>query len=493
MSQTAIRSGSATPADVRSTTRRDNLVINLLLVSAFVVILNETVMGVAIPRLMTDLGVTAVAAQWLTTAFMLTMATVIPITGMLIRRFPTRVLFITAMSLFSLGTAVAAAAPGHEVLLAGRIIQACGTAIIMPLLMTTVMTLVPEEVRGQRMGNISIVISVAPAIGPTISGLVLSVLSWRFMFVLVLPIALAVLVLGALRMPDVNEPVHAPIDVPSVILSVLGFGGLVFGLSSLGGATGQGVPTTLIVTLATGAVGLALFVWRQLVLQRSDRALLDLRTFRNPTFAVSVVMFVVSMMALFGTLILLPLFLQNVLGMTVLDSGLLLLPGGLVMGLLAPPVGKLFDRVGPLPLLVPGTILVAGVLWMLALVSSPATPWPVFLAAHVVLSIGLALIFTPLFTSSLGSLPQHLYAYGSATVSTVQQVAGAAGTALFVSTMAVTAARWTAGGTTAIVAEAAGIRAAFLVGAILSTLAIVTAFFIRRPPRTAGAPVTDQP
>ncbi|WOP17594.1 DHA2 family efflux MFS transporter permease subunit [Raineyella sp. LH-20] len=488
MSQTALRSRSSS-ADPGSTTRRDNLVINLLLVSAFVVILNETVMGVAIPRLMIDLHVTAVAAQWLTTAFMLTMATVIPVTGMLIRRFPTRGLFITAMSLFSLGTAVAAAAPGHEVLLAGRIIQATGTAIVMPLLMTTVMTLVPPEVRGQRMGNISIVISVAPAIGPTISGLVLSVLSWRFMFVLVLPIALAALVVGALRMPNVNEPEHAPIDVPSVVLSALGFGGLVFGLSSLGASTGDGVPITLIGTLAIGALALGLFIWRQLTLQRADRALLDLRTFRVPTFAVSVTMFVVSMMALFGTLILLPMFLQNVLGMTVLDSGLLLLPGGLVMGLLAPLVGRIFDRVGPLPLLVPGTVLVAGVLWTFTRISAPGTPWPVFLAAHVVLSIGLALIFTPLFTSSLGSLPQRLYAYGSATVSTVQQVAGAAGTALFISTMAATAARWGSGGTEPIVAEAAGIRAAFLVGAILSTLAIVPAFFIRRPDRAGERPV----
>ncbi|QGF24190.1 DHA2 family efflux MFS transporter permease subunit [Raineyella fluvialis] len=491
MSRSVTSPTAQAPAGLPRTTARDNLVINLLLVSAFVVILNETVMGVAIPRLMTDLRVTAVAAQWLTTAFMLTMATVIPITGMLIQRFPTRGLFITAMSLFSLGTAVAALAPGYGVLLVGRIIQASGTAIVMPLLMTTVMTLVPPQVRGQRMGNISVVISVAPAIGPTISGLVLSLLSWRFMFVLVLPIAVTSLALGALKMPNVTEPVHAPIDAPSVVLSALGFGGLVFGLSSLGTSAGKGAPTLLIGTLAVGVAALALFVWRQLALQRADRALLDLRTFRSPVFAVSVTMFVVCMMALFGTLILLPLFLQNVLGMTVLHSGLLLLPGGLVMGLLAPAVGRLFDRFGPLPLLVPGTTLVAGVLWVLAVISTSLTPWVVLLVAHVVLSIGLALIFTPLFTSSLGALPQHLYSHGSATVSTIQQVSGAAGTALFVSTMAATAAGRAAAGVNAVVAESAGIRAAFLVGAILSTVAIITSFFIRRP-AGPSEPVADQ-
>ncbi len=485
MSRSELRPGPTTAVEVPTTSRRDDLVINLLLVSAFVVILNETVMGVAIPRLMVDLHVTAVQAQWLTTAFMLTMATVIPITGMLIQRVPTRRLFVTAMTLFSVGTTVAALAPGHAVLLVGRIIQASGTAIVMPLLMTTVMTLVPAQVRGRRMGNISTVISVAPAIGPTISGLVLSVLSWRFMFVLVLPIALASLLIGAWKMPTVNQPRSAPIDVASVVLSALGFGGLVFGLSSLGSAGGR-VPTSLVATLAVGVTALGLFIWRQLVLQRTDRALLDLRTFRNPTFAVSVAMFVVCMMALFGTLILLPLFLQNVLGFSVLQSGLLLLPGGLAMGLLAPPVGRLFDRYGPLPLLVPGTVLVAAVLWVLARLATPATPWPVFLACHVVLSIGLALIFTPLFTSSLGSLPQHLYAHGSATVATVQQVSGAAGTALFVSTMAATAGALVGGGTDSVAAEAAGIRAAFLVGAVLSSLAIVTAFFIRRPVTTTA-------
>ncbi len=152
-----------------ATDARNKLVIGLLLVSAFVVILNETIMGVALPSLTRDLGITVTAGQWLTTGFMLTMAVVIPITGFLLQRFNTRPVFITAMSLFSLGTAISAVAPGFGVLLLGRVVQASGTAIMMPLLMTTVLTLVPPATRGRTMGNISIVISVAPAIGPTIS------------------------------------------------------------------------------------------------------------------------------------------------------------------------------------------------------------------------------------------------------------------------------------------------------------------------------------
>ncbi|MFN3430263.1 MAG: MFS transporter, partial [Candidatus Sericytochromatia bacterium] len=193
------------PADP-DTEKRNQLVISLLLVSAFVVILNETIMGVAIPHLMRDHNATASAAQWLTTAFLLTMAIVIPITGFLLQRFHTRPVFITAMTMFSLGTLVSALAPGLAMLIVGRVIQAIGTAIMMPLLMTTIMNLVPPETRGRTMGNISIVISVAPAIGPTISGLILSVLDWRWMFLLVLPIALASLALGAVRIVNVTTP-----------------------------------------------------------------------------------------------------------------------------------------------------------------------------------------------------------------------------------------------------------------------------------------------
>ncbi|WP_062388391.1 DHA2 family efflux MFS transporter permease subunit [Demequina iriomotensis] len=466
--------------------RRNTAVIWVLIVAAFVVILNETVMGVAIPHLMEDLAITAVAAQWLTTAFLLTMSVVIPITGFLLRRFHTRPIFLTAMSLFVAGTLIAALAPGFEVLLLARVVQACGTAIMLPLLITTVMQLEPPETRGRRMGSISVVIAVAPAIGPTMSGLILSVLPWRFMFVFVLPIAAAVLALGWRLMRNVTEPTDAPIDVLSVILSALGFGGLVFGLSRIGEAGGDGVPATTVAALAVGAVALGLFVWRQIVLQRIDDALLDLRTFRVPTFAVSIVMFAILMMSLFGMIILLPLFMQGVLGLSVLQSGLLLLPGGLLMGLCAPGIGRAVDRIGPRPLLIPGAALVAGVLWTLAFTMSPATPWWALLACHVVLSAGLALMFTPLFAASLGSLPPHLYAYGSATVSTVQQVSGAAGTALFVSTMAAVAASRTATGVDELAAQSAGIRAAYLIAAILASGAVVAAFFIQRPVDAPG-------
>ncbi|MDJ0348741.1 DHA2 family efflux MFS transporter permease subunit [Cryobacterium sp. PH29-G1] len=457
-------------------TKRNQLVIRLLLISAFVVILNETIMGVALPRLMKDLSITATAAQWLTTAFMLTMAVVIPITGFLIQRFHTRPVFITAMTLFSTGTLVAALAPGFEVLLIGRIVQASGTAIMMPLLMTTVMTLVAPASRGKTMGNISIVISVAPAIGPTISGLILSVLDWRWMFLLVLPIAVGALLLGAARIQNVTTPRTIPIDVISIILSALGFGGFVYGLSNLGGASAAGW-----LPLGVGLIALAVFILRQVHLQRTDRALLDLRTFNSRNFTLAISMLGISMLALFGTIILLPLYMQNVLGMTALASGLLLLPGGLTMGLLAPFVGRIYDRRGTTILLVPGSILVSAAFWAMTMLAQTTPPWMLMLA-HITMSAGLALLFTPLFSAGLGSLKPSLYSHGSAVVGTVQQLAGAAGTALFIAVMTSQSADLMAQGVSEVSAIASGIRGAFLCGAIISLVAIPAAFLVRRPP-----------
>ena len=463
---------------------RDRLVIGLLLVSTFVVILNETIMAVAIPRLMHDLAITASAAQWLTTAFLLTMAVVIPITGFLIQRLNTRPVFLLAMATFSAGTLLCALAPGLAWLVLGRVVQAVGTAIMLPLLMTTVMTLVPPATRGKTMGDISIVISVAPAIGPTISGLILSALDWRWMFWLVLPIALASLGLGWRFLTNVSEPHDAPIDFASVPLAALGFGGVVYGLSALGEAAGAPGPVPGPVALGVGAAALAVFGARQLRLQREDRALLDLRTLGIRDFAVAAGLMALCMISLFGTFILLPIYLQHVRGLDTLQTGLLMLPGGLVMGLLAPPVGRFYDRHGPRRLVVPGTTMVAAVGWWMATLGE-GTPVAAIVAAHVVLSVGLALTFTPVFTAGLGALPSRLYAHGSAMVGTVQQVAGAAGAALFVALMSREAARLVAAGAPQVAATAGGVRAAFLVGAILSTLAVVAACFVRKPAEAA--------
>ena len=471
----------ASPATVEPRlSPRDRLVIGILLVSSFVVILNETIMSVAIPRLMDSLQVSAGAVQWLTTAFLITMAVVIPVTGFLIQRVDTRSIFIGAMSLFIVGTAICALSPGLPLLIVGRIVQASGTAIMLPLLMTTVMTLVPPQMRGRIMGNISIVISVAPALGPTASGLILHYLPWQFLFIVMLPIALAAAIYGALRITNVGEQRYAPLDVPSVILSAFGFGGLVYGLSSLGeAAEATAVPGWAV--LVVGLVALAAFILRQLQLQKTDRAFLDLRTFASVNFTLAVAMLAISMGGLFGTVILLPIYLQHVLGIDTLQTGLMLLPGGLVMGLMAPQVGRLYDRYGTRPLLIPGTIIVAVVMWALTMVGED-TSIVAILIGHIAISIGLGLVFTPLFTASLSSVAPNLYSHGSAIAGVVPQVAGAASVALFVALMSIREATLVADGLPPLAALTGGIRLAFIVGASLSLLTVVLALFVKKPP-----------
>lgn len=466
-----------------ATRDRDRRVIRLMIAAAFVVILNETIMGIAISDLMRELGVDARAAQWLTTAFMLTMAVVIPVSGFLLRRFTTRQVFIAAMALFSAGTLAAALAPGFGVLVAARIVQAMGTAIMMPLLMTTIMTLVAPRDRGRMMGNVSIVISVAPAIGPTIAGVILDTLGWRWMFIVVLPIALVMLLLGLRRVENVSEPSRVPVDALSILLSAVGFGGLVYGLSGIGGDHGADAGTVVWAPLVVGVLALTVFVLRQGRLQREDRALLDLRTFRSPTFSVSIGIMVVSMAALFGALILLPMYLLQALLLEPFTVGLLMLPGGLVMGLMAPMVGRLFDRFGPRPLLVPGAVLASAALWLFS-TASLDTSTAFILGVHVLLSVGLALMFTPLFTSSMGAVPPALYSHASAIVGTVQQVAGAAGTAVFVTVMATQQTTLLAGGSTFESAVSGGVRLAFAAAAAVFTVTVVAAFFVRRDPQT---------
>jgi DHA2 family lincomycin resistance protein-like MFS transporter len=447
--------------------------------------LNETIMGVALPRLMGDLHISPRTVQWLTTAFMLTMAVVIPTTGFLLQRISTRTVFRLAMGLFCTGTLLAAVSPGFWLLLPARVIQASGTAVMIPLLMTTVLTLVPIERRGAVMGNISIVISVAPAIGPTISGLILQFLSWRFMFVLVLPIALAALVYGSRRLVNVGEPGQQRLDGLSVALSIPGFGGIVYGLSQLGqGSSGSSLALTFV---AVGVVCLLLFGWRQRRLGRQESSpLLDLRAFSYPMFSLSVALLCLAMLALFGVVILLPIYLQTVHGVASLTTGLMLLPGGLLMGLLGPAVGKIFDRYGPRALSVLGAGLLSLTLWRFSQIDAQTPIWLLVLL-HVTMSIGLACLFTPAFTTGLNPLPPYLYSHGSAILATLQQVAGAAGTAMLVAIMSARAARLAASGVPQPAALNGGITTAFGVGALISLAAIVVALFMHNPkPEASG-------
>ena len=466
-----------------------NFLIWIMLVATFVVFLNETVVNVAMPSIMASLSVDAASVQWLLTAFMLTMAVVIPMTGFLIRRFSTKRVFIAAMVLFTLGTLIGALAPGFITLVVARVVQAAGTGVMMPLLMTTIMELVPLHQRGRMMGRVSIVIAAAPALGPLLGGLVINWFEWRAIFVMVLPVAVLALALGIWRVVDVQEAERVPIDVLSVVLSALGFGGLVLGLSELGHAA-QGVAIVEPwIPLVAGAAALGGFVWRQFVLQRVDDALIDLRILAVPGFLWALVCAAGLCAVLFGANVLLPLYLQDARGLTALDSGLIVMPGGLLMGLAGPIVGRWYDRLGPRPLVIPGTVLATLALAGMAISYTLTTPIWLVVVLYMLLTAGMALMFGPLFTAGIGALPKDRFSYGSAMLGTIQQLAGAAGTAAIIVVYTIAGLQVSdAGGSTA-EATAAGTHQAFLVAALAFVVVIGLSLLVRRPAdEVEGAP-----
>jgi DHA2 family lincomycin resistance protein-like MFS transporter len=477
------------------TSAHDQKIIGTLLVAAFIVILNETIMNVAVPKLMEELRITASVAQWLSTGFMLTMAVIIPTTGFLIQKFTTRTLFIAALSLFCLGTLVSGLAPGFPVLLVGRVLQACGTGLMMPLLMTVILTLIPPHRRGAAMGTVVIVIAVAPAIGPTISGFVVNSYSWRYLFFLVLPIALGALAYGYKNLVNVGEPSNPKLDVPSVPISALGFGGIVYGFSAASGGHGEGgsgggwSDPIVIASLALGVIALVVFVLRQLKL---ESPLLDLRAFGYRMYALSVIIVGTLSMAMFSTFLLLPIYLQQVHHFSSLKTGLLMLPGGVLMGISSPITGRLFDRYGPRVLTVTGSTFLLVVLWQFANVTE-TTPWQKLVLMHCAMMLSISCVMTPVNTTGLNQLPRRLHSHGTAISSTTQQVAGAVGTALLITIMSngvqsflqragVDAKEALLTSNAEIVRDATnhGIQSAYGLATFLAIIPLVLVFFLKR-------------
>lgn len=464
------------------------LIIGLLMGSTFLVLLNEMLLGVALPTLITDLGITPSTGQWLTTGYLLTLAVLIPATGYVMRRFHMRTIFLTALTLFIVGTAIAAAAPGFGILLTGRIIQAAGTAVFLPLLMTTAMRLVPESRRGSIMALVTAVPALAPALGPGVSGLVLSFLPWRWLFILVLPIAVIALVLGAVKLKNITTPEPATLDVLSLMLSAIGFGALIFGLSSIGESASGHALVSPVIPIVVGVLGVAAFALRQISLRRRDRdPLLDMRIFRKPSFVVPLLVMVFVGLNGFGIGLVLPLVLTGALGLDTLAIGLFLVPGGAVIALVSAVGGRIFDRFGARPLVIPGGIIWAASIWFLSTLDETHSVW-LYLATYLVVSASQAMMWAPITTLALSSLRAELYPYGSAAFTTAQQLAGAAGGAVLISAYTIGANAAHAGALSVAQTVDAG-QAAFTAAFFIALGAVIGTLFLgkrRRPTPAAG-------
>lgn len=463
-----------------------NVVLAVLVSGAFVIILNQTLMNTALPALMKDFDITANSAQWVTTIFMLVNGIMIPITAFLIRKFTTRSLFFAAMGLFSLGTLLAILSPVYPLLLAGRFIQAAGGGIIIPLMQTILFAIFPMDKRGQAMGTFGLVISFAPAIGPSLSGWIVEHFPWQALFIMMLPIAVIDLIIAYFILTNVTERTNPRLDVLSIILSSFAFGGLLFGFGSAGN-TGW-VSYGVLIPLSIGVVSLGLFIWRQLIL---EEPMLELRVLKYPMFTLNTLLGMAVFVAMIGGMIILPLFMQNMAGFTATDSGLMLLPGAVIMGIMSPVTGRIFDRFGARWLAIVGFTLLTVTTFMFTLLT-PDTTFTYLAVVNAVRMFGTAMVIMPVTTAALNQLPQRMIPHGTALNNTMRQVAASVGTAVLVTVMTATAQDPAKYGAEGLVH---GVNVAFLVAAIVAAVGVVAAFFVRdsRPAHRGNAQVAAQP
>ncbi|WP_053364692.1 DHA2 family efflux MFS transporter permease subunit [Bacillus sp. FJAT-27251] len=474
-------------------------ILSVLMIGAFIAFLNNTLLNIALPSIMTDLEVDTATVQWLTTGYMLINGIMIPATAFLIEKYSVRRLFLIAMGLFTAGTIIAGAAGIFPVLLAARMLQASGSAIMMPLLMNVMLVSFPIEKRGTAMGVFGLILMFAPAIGPTLSGWIIEHYDWPMLFHFVTPIAVVILLLGFILLKDKKEKVDIHLDVLSLILSSFGFGGLLYGFSSAG-SKGWSSPYVYL-TIIIGVISLTAFVLRQ---SKLERPMLNFSVYRYPMFTLSSVISMTITMAMFSGMLLIPIYVQTIRGFSPMEAGLMMLPGALLNAFMSPVTGRLFDKFGGRVLAVTGLLIMTITTYMLSILTVE-TSYAYLASVHAVRMLGMAMVMMPVQTNGLNQLPTRLYPHGTAMNNTLQNVSGAIGTALLVTVMStrteVYAARLTEEALKSAAQPAAamqqqimmkamleGINDAFLVSAVISIAALVLAFFMKRAKQAEELP-----
>ncbi|KFN08322.1 DHA2 family efflux MFS transporter permease subunit [Paenibacillus macerans] len=460
-----------------------------LLICGFIGMFSETALNIAISNLMEVFQISAATAQWLTTGFLLTLGILMPLSGLLLQWFTTRQLFVGSVTSSIIGTLIAALAFNFEMLMVARVLQAIGMGLLIPLMFNTILVVYPPEKRGAAMGFVGLVIMFAPATGPTVAGLLIEYLTWHFIFWLSLPFLVLGLLVGLKYLENVTEVTKPRIDLLSVILSTLGFGGVVFGFSKAGEGDAGWTSPIVIASIAIGLVALALFVLRQLFMREP---MMNLRVFKYPMFIVGLLLVLTCMMIILSSMIVLPMYLQQGMKLSPFTAGLMLLPGSALNGFLSPRMGKLFDKYGPKWLVLPGLVVVAAALWFFSGVT-PVTSVFFIVALHICLMIGISMVFMPAQTNGLNQLPPELYPHGTAVMNTLQQVAGAVGTAVAISILTHGMERYL--GASAAPNEVTEVAKAMTLGShgvfqfamIVTLIGLALALFIRRVIVSHGA------
>ena len=449
-------------------TKAGKQMAGIIIVGGFITLLNQLVMSPALPSVMVEFGITPATGQWLTSIFLLVNGLMVPITAYLIARFTSRQIFTFAMLAFTAGSVVAAFSTGFDMLMAGRIMQALGAGVMMPFSMVTLMIIFPKERRGFAMGLSGIIIGLAPAFGPTFAGYMVDVFGWRYIFLYMAPFAAVVCIVALVWLRNIGERKITHLDWISVILSTITFGGLLFGFSTAG-SLGWTHPLTL-APIVVGAVLLVLFARRQL---NRDNPLLNLRILRNKVFSISAILSAIISAGLTVGAVLTPIYLQSVQGFSALSSGLLLMPGALILAGMSFVSGTLFDRFGPRMLAIIGLSVMAVGSLMLSFLEIHST-YLYVCVGYSLRSLGIAMANMPINTWGINQLPNSMIAHGNAINNTARQIGGSIGTAILVTVMTIVATSWVSPGAAATMN---GINAAFLCSSFLIVAGLVIAIF----------------
>ncbi len=409
--------------------RKELVMVGVLLTGTLLAVLNLTMLSPALPAIMADMGIDATTAQWLTSVYALVEAVVIPLSAYLVGRFSTRQLFITALSVFTLGSFLAAIAPNFWIILLGRILQAACTGAVMPMVFTVILLVFPREKRGTAMGVIGLIIGFAPAVGPSLSGLLVDSVGWRMLFALVTTLGVIVVLLSARFLRNYGSFARTKFDIPSVVLSTLGLVSLLYGFSTFASTDNMALTVAFILV---GVVLVALYVRRQLSL---EEPMLNVRILKTRKYATAALVVIIVQAALLGTEVITPLYIQGILGFTATMSGLAMLPGAVVGAFMGLVSGRLFDRFGVRKIAVPGVIVAVLGASGLARLGIDANFITVVLT-YTTLVIGLQFTMTPLNTWGVNSLDNRVIQHAQALSNTMNQVAGSFGTAVLVSVSA---------------------------------------------------------
>lgn len=452
------------------------LMAAVLMIGSFIGLFGETALNMALTNIMEDFSIGAGTAQWLTTGYLLVLAILVPLSAYLMRWFTTRQLITAAIILMLIGSLFCALSPNFTLLLVGRLIQALGTGIFLPLMFSVVLMVFPMNKRGAVMGIVGLVLTAGPALGPSFAGLIISISSWHYIFWLMIVLNLLLLIFGAPKMDNVSDLSRPKIDILSLVFSTVGFGGIVYALATLAEASISEAKVWL--PLVVGVIALILFITRQF---KMESPMINLRVFKYPMFALGTVLMFFNLFMILSVAILIPLYLKSVLGFAALAAGLLMLPGNALNIVMSPIVGSSFDRVGAKIYTRIGYVLITISAALFVIVISATTPVWQIVVLLMVFFLGISMTIMPAQTNAMNQLPPKMYADGSAAMNTLTQVAGALGTAIAITMFTLGQTKYIEknGAEAPLDFLAYGVHYAFIIVLIIAVLGLIGSFFIK--------------